>query len=89
MCLHFVGNPKAEALAKFPPVNWNGKNPYVKSRTSKYFRQEGFEGKAEGEKQKAIEIAKNLMKLNLNIETICEATGLTSEEVKELIKSCK
>ncbi|WNS76075.1 hypothetical protein RRV45_03425 [Bacillus sp. DTU_2020_1000418_1_SI_GHA_SEK_038] len=58
---------------------------------ARYFRKEGFEegkaeGKEEGEKQKTIEIAKNLLKMNISIESICEATGLTLEEVKGLLK---
>jgi predicted transposase/invertase (TIGR01784 family) len=64
---------------------------------AKYFRNEGKEegkaegraegkeiGKAEGEKLKAIEIARNLLELNFNVETTSRATGLTEEEVKKL-----
>ena len=42
------------------------------------------EGKAEGEKNKAIEIAKNMLKENFDIETIIKVTGLTKEEVEKL-----
>ncbi|MBB3700380.1 Rpn family recombination-promoting nuclease/putative transposase [Flammeovirga yaeyamensis] len=52
-------------------------------------KEEGIEiGKEEGieigEKRKAIETAKNLLKLNLTIEQIAETTGLTVEEVKNI-----
>jgi len=40
-------------------------------------------GKKEGEKKKAIEIAKNLLDV-LDIETISKKTGLSVEEIKEL-----
>ena len=42
------------------------------------------EGKSEGEKNKAIEIAKNMLKENFDIETIIKVTGLTKEEVEKL-----
>ncbi|GAA0746390.1 hypothetical protein [Clostridium oceanicum] len=47
-------------------------------------RKEGLEiGIEKGEKNKAIEIAKNLLDV-LNDEIISEKTGLTIEEVKKL-----
>ncbi len=45
------------------------------------------EGLAEGESKKAIETAKNLITMNLSVEQIAVATGLTVEEVKTLIDS--
>ena len=42
------------------------------------------EGKIEGAKEKEIQIAKNLLKLNVEIETIINATGLTKEEIEKL-----
>lgn len=48
-------------------------------------RAEGrVEGRAEGKKDKAIEIAKNLLEMDMPIDAIMKATGLSSEEVKEL-----
>ena len=38
----------------------------------------------EGEKEKTIEIAKKLLDMNLTIEQIMEATGLTKEEIEDL-----
>ena len=38
----------------------------------------------EGESTKAIAIAKNLLEMNLSIEQIVKATGLTREEVEGL-----
>lgn len=47
--------------------------------------QYGLEtGRKEGEKKKAIEIAKKLLSLHLPIETICKSTGLTADEIKHL-----
>lgn len=47
--------------------------------------QEGMEkGREEGEKKKQLEIARNLKSLNLPIETIMKATGLSVEELSEL-----
>ncbi len=48
-------------------------------------RAEGLaEGRAEGEKNKQMEIAKNLKKMGLAAEDISRATGLTPEEVEGL-----
>ena len=41
-------------------------------------------GTEEGQKQKQIEIAKNLLKLKIPIEQIIEATGLNKEEIIQL-----
>ena len=42
------------------------------------------QGISEGSYQKALETAKNLLALNLSIENIARATGLTEAEVKKL-----
>lgn len=42
-----------------------------------------FEGKVEGEKQKAIEIAKNLLDV-LDVEIIAKKTGLSISEIKQI-----
>jgi predicted transposase/invertase (TIGR01784 family) len=48
-------------------------------------RNEGREeGRSEGEKIKAFEIAKNLLSMNLDIDVIVKATGLTREEITSL-----
>ena len=48
-------------------------------------RAEGIaEGRAEGEKQKAMEIARFLKSSGMTIEMICEATGLSGDEVVQL-----
>ena len=41
-------------------------------------------GKVKGERQKALEIAKNMVALGLQFETIVSATQLEPEKVKEL-----
>jgi len=47
-------------------------------------KHEREEGKAEGKDEKATEIATNLLSLNLPLETIITATGLTREEIENL-----
>lgn len=49
-------------------------------------KEEAFQdGKEFGEQQKAIEAAKNLLKMKLgSIEQIAQAEGLTVEQVREL-----
>ena len=42
------------------------------------------EGNAEGEKIKAIAIARNLKSMGMSISDVSKATGLQEEEIKEL-----
>ncbi len=44
------------------------------------------EGKAEGEKQKAISIAKNLLKAGLSVDFITQSTGLSLSQIESLSK---
>lgn len=37
-----------------------------------------------GKKEEKIKIAKKMIKLGMDIETICEVTGLTKEEIEKL-----
>jgi len=39
---------------------------------------------AKGERAKQLEIAKNLIKLGLNVDDIVKATGLSKEEIEKL-----
>lgn len=48
------------------------------------FRLGKEEGRAEGEKNKQLEIAKKLLDLEISIEQIVEATGLTEEEINSI-----
>ena len=48
-------------------------------------RREGIEiGKSEGVEERNIEIARNLLKKNMNIQDISEVTGLPLSEIKKL-----
>ncbi|WP_102345836.1 hypothetical protein [Bacillus sp. Marseille-P3661] len=61
---------------------------YYKKLGQEEGRAEGkAEGKAEGEKQRTIEIVRNLLELNISIEAICKATNLTETEVNAIKKS--
>ena len=55
----------------------------------KRIEEEGYndglkDGKLQGQKEENKKIAKNLLKLNMSIEQIEEATGLTKEEIQKL-----
>ena len=43
-------------------------------------------GEKKGEKEKTIEIARNLLKENIPIEIIVKTTGLTKEELEKIMK---
>ena len=48
-------------------------------------KEEGLkEGREEGLKEKSIEIAKNMLKLNIDINIISQSTGLSVEEINKL-----
>jgi predicted transposase/invertase (TIGR01784 family) len=52
---------------------------------ARYYRKEGFDkGKAIGKTEEAIIIAKNLLNLDIDIEKISKATGLTEGEIINL-----
>ena len=47
--------------------------------------EQGLEqGKAEGIEQEKIQIAKNLLNSNVDLQTICLSTGLNKEQIEEL-----
>ena len=51
-------------------------------------REEAFEkGVSQGERQKAIETAKNILKDKLDIETIIKYTGLSIEAINNLVNT--
>ena len=47
-------------------------------------KTENQNGLAEGERAKQLEIAKNLIKLGINVDNIVKATGLSKEEIEKL-----
>ena len=48
-------------------------------------KDEGWrDGKLEGKRENQIEIAKKLLSMNMKIEDISHATGLSTEEIKQL-----
>ena len=50
-----------------------------------YAKKKGREeGREEGIEKRSREIAVNLLRINLPIQTICEATGLSAEEITKL-----
>ena len=71
-----------EALAK-----WNQQieeNKQIKIAHEQGLKEGLEKGLKKGIEQKSIEIAKNLLSMNLPLENISKATGLTKEEIMEL-----
>ena len=51
-----------------------------------YAKEEGLaEGLEKGEHKKAIETAKNFLKMGLSVVQVASGTGLSIEEIKELM----
>ena len=58
---------------------------YAKKKGREEGLQAGIEkGREEGVEKRSREIAVNLLRINLPIQTICEATGLSAEEITKL-----
>ena len=71
----------------------NGQADWLNGRAERTCRRRGKtenqNGLAEGERVKQLEIAKNLIKLEINIDDIIKATGLSKEEIENLINKRK
>ena len=72
---------KLEELAMDEKFLFDYDHEKVRKKTENSIREESFRKGSESEK---IEIAKNMIAKNINIETISECTGLTIDEVKNL-----
>ena len=62
---------------------------YAKKKGREEGREEGLQagienGREEGIEKRSREIAVNLLRINLPVQTICEATGLSAEEITKL-----
>ena len=75
-------------VKKFNTDEWRRKymtfEYMLKERERIGIEQGRSEGRAEGAAQEKREIAKNLKHLGLDFEQICQATGLTAEEIAHL-----
>jgi predicted transposase/invertase (TIGR01784 family) len=87
--LNYISSNKEERLIIEKIVE--GRNDYysAKNIAREEGREEGLkeglkEGKIEGLKEGKIEIAKNMLKLNIDIKIILQSTGLTVDEINDL-----
>ena len=70
------------------PTDWlNGREEGKLERTSRRKERTVLQKeKQNGERTKQLEIAKNLIKLGLNVDDIVKATGLSKDEIEKLEK---
>ena len=79
--LNYISTSKEERLIIEKIIE--GRNDYYSAKN--IAREEGIEeGEKKGEKNKSIEIAKNMLKEGLDISLISKLSGLSINEVKEL-----
>ena len=74
------GNEKLRRIAEL-------KEKYIRDEQAsiEYAQNEGYrQGEAKGKVERNIEIAKNMLKENINIELISKVTGLSLEEIENL-----
>ena len=76
-----------EELAKNIDIN-EAKNEGISEGLEKGIiqgREEGIsEGVSKGERAKSIDIARNMINMNIDLETISKATGLSIEEIQNI-----
>ena len=93
--LEYISTSKEERIIIEKIVE--GRNDFYSANTiaREEGKEEGIElglkegldkGLKEGEKNKSIEIAKNMLKLNVDVNIISQSTGLSVEEIKDLKK---
>lgn len=63
-----------------------GKMTLLEATIKKNREKAKNEGRSEGEEKKAIEVAKNLLELDVEISKIIKATGLSEAKIKSLAK---
>jgi len=87
--LEYISTSKEERLIIEKIVE--GRNDFYSANTiaREEGREEGKEegkeeGLKEGEKNKSIEIAKNLLKLNIDVKIISQSTGLSIKEIEDI-----
>ena len=85
---YLTGNAELRRIAELQE-KWAWDEKFFKAMAKKEGREEGRkegrkEGKKEGREEQKQEIAKNLLKLGVELEKIIEATGLTKEEIEKL-----
>ena len=80
-----------KAIDELEQVSGNEKLRRIAELKEKYIRDEQAsieyaqnEGYRQGEAERNIEIAKNMLKENINIELISKVTGLSLEEIENL-----
>ena len=85
--LHEWQKDKFDALVKYNEIEdakKEGKSLGIEEGKSLGIEEGRALGKAEGTKEKAIEIAKNLIKENVDINIIVKSTGLTKKDINLL-----
>ena len=79
---------KAEELSKSTEfINYYNYEENHESEKMDFYNTGKNEGKLEGQQQRSIEIAKNMLDLDIEINKIVKATGLTEEEINRLKES--
>ena len=85
--LHEWQKDKFDALVKYNEIEdakKEGKSLGIEEGKSLGIEEGRALGKAEGTKEKATEIAKNLLKENVDINIIAKSTGLTKKDIQIL-----
>ncbi|HIQ93530.1 TPA: hypothetical protein IAB29_00155, partial [Candidatus Ventrenecus stercoripullorum] len=79
---------KAEDLSKDTRfINYYNIEEMHEAEKQDFYNTGKLDGKLEGEHQRSIEIAKNMLDLDIDIDKIVKATGLSEEEISHLKES--
>ena len=81
---------KAEDLSKDTRfINYYNIEEMHEAEKQDFYNTGKLDGKLEGEHQRSIEIAKNMLDLEIDIDKIVKATGLSEEEINNLKDTSK
>ena len=78
------GLDKAREQLKLDKMSKEELKAYYRHLDNIVILKSNIEGRAEGEKSKQLEIARNLKRMGLSTADTCKATGLSAEEVERL-----
>ncbi len=90
-CERIIGDVETMSKDEFVLHEWKKDimDDLVKREEERIYKAEGFaeghaEGESKGKKENSIEIAKNMLKENTDVDFISRVTGLSKEEIENL-----
>ena len=84
---YLTGDEEVKRLAELREKWEMDRNSEIGQARKEGIEEGKAEGKAEGKIEEKLEIAKSMLKDGMNLETVMKYTGLSKEEIENLVKS--